>query len=85
MSVDNSKKFHFTVNELIDILKKMPQDLPVLVSGYESGFENFFHPRIANVKHEPENMYYDGEFQEAPKDDTEKFEAVVLTRIVRDD
>jgi hypothetical protein len=40
-------------------LKSLPQDLPVLTSGYESGFENFCPPRIIKVKHEPENMYYD--------------------------
>jgi hypothetical protein len=36
--------FHFTVGQLVEILKSLPQDLPVLTSGYESGFENFYPP-----------------------------------------
>ncbi len=82
-----SKKevFHSTVGQLIEILKSLPQDLPVLTSGYESGFENFYHPRIIKVKHEPENMYYDGEFQVAQGGDGGTFDAVVLRRVVRDE
>ena len=82
-----SKKevFHFTVRQLIEILKSLPQDLPILTSGYESGFENFYHPEIAELKHEPENMYYDGEFQSADNEDENTFEAVVLQRMVTDE
>jgi len=82
-----SKKevFHFTVRQLIEILKSLPQDLPILTSGYESGFENFYHPEIAELKHEPENMYYDGEFQVAEDEKEETFDAVVLRRVVRDE
>lgn len=82
-----SKKelFHFTVGKLIEVLKSLPQDLPVLTSGYESGFENFHPPDIIKVTHEPENPYYDGEFQVAEDKDEETFEAVVLRRVVRDE
>lgn len=78
-------KFHFTVGQLIEILKSLPQDLPVLTSGYESGFENFYKPDIIKVKHEPENEYYEGEFQVAEDGDDETFEAVVIKRVVRDE
>ena len=77
--------FHFTVGQLVEILKSLPQDLPVLTSGYENGFENFHHPEIVELKHEPENMYYDGEFQVAEDGDKNTFEALVLQRVVRDD
>jgi len=77
--------FHFTVSQLVEILKSLPQDLPVLTSGYESGFENFYHPEIVKLKREAENMYYDGEFQCADKGYKDTFEAVVLQRVVRDD
>ncbi len=77
--------FHFTVGQLVEILKSLPQDLPVLTSGYESGFENFYEPDIIKVKHEPENMYYEGEFQVAEDEDEETFEVVVIKRVVRDD
>ncbi len=81
-----SKKeiFHSTVGQLVDLLKTLPQDLPVLTSGYENGFENFYEPTIIKVKHEPENPYYDGEFQVAENGDEGTFDAVVLRRVVRD-
>ena len=43
-----SKKepFHSTVGQLVDFLKTLPQDLPILTSGYENGFENFYQPDI---------------------------------------
>jgi hypothetical protein len=75
--------FHFTVGQLAEILKSLPQDLPVLTSGYENGFENFYQPGVIKVKHEPENMYYDGEFQVAEDGDVGTFDAVVLRRVVR--
>jgi len=82
-----SKKelFNFTVGQLVEILKSLPQDLPVLTSGYESGFENFYQPDIIKVKHEPENMYYEGEFHVAEDGDEETFDAVVIRRMVRDE
>ena len=82
-----SKKevFHSTVGQLVDFLKTLPQDLPVLTSGYEGGFENFYEPCIIKVKHEPENMYYEGEFQVAEDGDVGTFDAVVIRRVVRDE
>jgi len=82
-----SKKelFHFTVGQLIEFLKSLPQELPVLTSGYESGFENIYQPDIIKVKHEPENMYYEGEFQVAEDGDEETYDAVVLRRVIRDE
>jgi len=77
--------FHSTVGQLVDFLKTLPQDLPVLTSGYENGFENFYQPGVIKVKHEPENMYYEGEFQVAEDGDVGTFDAVVLRRVVRDE
>ena len=78
-------KFYFTVKELIEALKSFPSELPVIVSGYENGFENFYQPTTIKIKHEPENMYFDGEFQATEKDDEESFDAVILQRVLRDD
>ena len=64
--------FYFTVGQVVEILKSLPQDLPT--SGYESGFEKSYQSGIIKVKHEPENMYYEGEFQVA--EDEETFDAV---------
>ncbi len=52
------KTFHYTVGQLIEILQTLPQDLPVLTSGYESGIKNFYPPEILELKHQPENIYY---------------------------
>jgi len=80
-----NETFHFTAEQLIKVLKTFPQSLPVLISGYENGFENFYHPEILKLRHEPENMYYDGEFQIANDKDENVFEAAVLSRVVRND
>jgi len=80
-----TKIFHFTVAQLIEILKTLPQDAPVLTSGYKNGFENFYYPEVVTLKHEPENMYYDGAFQKADEDELNSFQAVVLIREMRDD
>ena len=84
--MDNKKdRFHFTVSQLIDVLNSFPQDLPVLTSGYEDGFENFYYPKILELKHEPENMYFSGEFQISDTQDKNRFKAVVISRVVRND
>ena len=75
------KIFNFTVGELTEILKEYPQDMPVIVSGYESGYENFYHPIVQKVNHIPENMYWDGEFQI----DENGIDALVLAREERND
>ena len=84
ITVSHDETFHFTVGQLVEILKSLPQDLPILTSGYEDGFENIYHPEIVKLKHEPENKYWNGEFQTAEKGDKDIFKAVVLQRVVRD-
>jgi len=74
-----------TVKELIQILKKFPEDLPVLVDGYESGYEHFYAPRIQSLKYEPENLYRDGEYQPTNDDSEQNIDAVILQRMMRDD
>ncbi len=73
--------YNFTVGELIKILKQYPKDMPVVVSGYENGYENFYHPYVKKVKHLPENPYYDGQFQL----DENGTEALLLDREERND
>ena len=81
-----------TVKELMAILKTMPENMPVLVSGYESGYENFYQPMLKKVEHFPENMYYDIEYQLAENSPVRGMqtggngmEAVILQRVLRDD
>jgi hypothetical protein len=75
------KIYNFTVGELIRILQQYPEDMPVVESGYESGYDNFYHPFVKKVKHQPENPYYEGEFQI----DESGAEALLLEREFRDD
>ena len=49
MSNEN-KTFHYSVGELLAILQNLPQDLPVLTSGYEGGFENFYPPERKSLQ-----------------------------------
>ncbi len=76
-----SSIFNYTVGELIKVLNEYPKDMPVIVSGYESGYENFYLPIVQKVRRIPENMYWDGEFQI----DENGIEALVLEREVRND
>jgi len=50
-----------TVGDLIRILETLPQDMPIFVSGCESGYENFHQPKVVRLAHRPNNPYYDGE------------------------
>lgn len=81
----NGKRFTFTVQELMAILATLPPDLPVVISGYESGYENFYLPFVKRLKVVPESMYFDGQFQDAENKDTDAFEAVIIEREKRDD
>ena len=76
-------KINFSVAELIEELKIFPQDLLVLVSGYEGGFENIMPPTIEKLTHKPENEYWDGEFQPTEDGNEGDLKAVVLRRLFR--
>ncbi|MFO7943454.1 MAG: hypothetical protein R6U51_04045 [Anaerolineales bacterium] len=76
--------FRYTVKALIEILETFPQDAPVVVSGYENGFENIREPILKELIHEPQNAYWKGEFQPPEQGDTDSFQAVLLRRVERD-
>lgn len=79
--MNNKNTFNFTVVELIEILKQHSKDMPVIVTGYETGYENFYQPFVKKVKHLPENSYWDGEFQL----DDNGTDVLILERNVRND
>jgi putative endonuclease len=85
MKENNQTPFWFTVAQLIEVLKTFPPDLPVLTSGIESGYENFYHPQVVRMKHEPETYYKTGEFQVVKNDSDGTFDAVVIKRVTRYD
>lgn len=75
----------FTVAKLIEALQKFPQNTPVVVSGYESGYENIMPPKLAKLQQQKESRCWDGEFQEAEQESEYVLDAVVLNRVVRHD
>ncbi|MCK4981737.1 MAG: hypothetical protein KAS17_02375 [Victivallaceae bacterium] len=77
----NKNRYNVTVGELIEILKQHPKDMPVIVSGYETGYENFYQPFVKKIKHLPENPYWDGQFQL----DEDGADVLILEREVRND
>jgi hypothetical protein len=79
--MNGKSTYNFTVGELIKILQQYPEDMRELVSGYENGYENFYHPFVKKVKHLPENPYWDGQFQL----DENGTEVLLLEREVRND
>jgi hypothetical protein len=81
IKMNDKNIFNFTVGKLIEILQQHPQDMPVLVSGYKNGYENFYHPFVNKVIHQPENLYWDGQFQL----DDNGTEVLLLERDVRID
>ncbi len=52
-----------TAGQLIEILSKYPRDLPVLVEGYETGFDPIHSIVPAKAIPNPENQEHDGEFE----------------------
>ena len=73
----------YTVGQLIAVLQQFPQDLPVVVSGYEDEYENILPPKTATLKHVPEAPYYYGQFQIADKNGENTFKALLLKREMR--
>ena len=73
------------VRDLIEALKKFPEDMTVLTDGYEGGFEEIRRPKIIKVKHESENPYYDGEYESVEENDGNSIKAVVISRNRRPD
>ncbi len=80
-----SKKFSFSVGQLKKILSEFPNNMPVVTSGRENGFENFYYPETVEVRHKPDTFYTDGEFQIAEDGDKETFHVLAIMRVLRDD
>ena len=75
----------FTVTKLIEALKVFPGDTLIVMSGYESGYENIEPPKLTKLQQQKENKYWDGEFQETEQEGENVLDAVVLNRMVRDE
>ena len=77
-----------TVKELVEHLGKYPDDLRVVVNGYEDGFDDVSPERISVIKIQLDTQTYDWEGQHSDfhdseteiANDTEIVEALVFHR-----
>ena len=77
-----------TVKELVELLGKYPDDLRVVVNGYEEGYDDLAAERISVVKIQLDTQIYDWEGQHSDfygsekeiSDDAEIVEALVFRR-----
>ena len=75
-----SENHSITVDILIDHLRKLPSDLPVLTHGYKEHFDAILEPVIRDVKYNEENEDFCGMYEMCDEGDEDSFEAVVLFR-----
>ena len=68
------------VKELIEKLSQLPQELPVIVSGYESGYNEVICAQNKKVKKAINPSWYDGKLENATgeDDDPATFDSVYL-------
>lgn len=79
-----------TVKELVEYLEKYPDDLRVVVNGYEDGFDDLSPERITVIKIQLDTQIHDWEGQHSDfhgseteiADDAEIVEALVLRRVL---
>lgn len=77
-----------TVKELVELLEKYPEDLRVVVNGYEDGYDDILPERISTRKIELDAGAHDWEGKhgdppcenEAPIDDAKIVDALVFLR-----
>ena len=77
-----------TVKELVELLRKYPGDLRIVVNGYEEGYDDLSLERISVIKIQLDTQIHDWEGQHSDfygsekeiSDDTEIVEALVLRR-----
>ena len=77
-----------TVKELMELLEKYPDDLRVVVNGYEDGYDDISPERISTTKiqldagiHDWEGQHGDPPYEsEAAADDAKIVEALVFHR-----
>ena len=77
-----------TVKELAELLRKYPDDLQVVVNGYEDGYDDLSLERISVIKIQLDTQIHDWEGQHSDfhgsekeiTDDAEIVEALVFRR-----
>jgi hypothetical protein len=59
-----ANKKELTVNELIDKLKELPQNVKILVDGYESGLDSIVDAYPIHAKFQEKSNWWDGIYKE---------------------
>ena len=78
-----------TVKELVELLGKYPDDLRVVVNGYEDGYDDLSPERISVIETQLDTQIYDWEGQHSDahssekeiSDDAKIVEALVFRRV----
>jgi len=60
------------VKEVIAALQSHNPDAPVIVRGYESGFNRVVDARAVNIVHNATQEWYDGEFEAADSENEQQ-------------
>lgn len=66
------------VKDLIDKLKALPAEAPVLVQGYEDGFDNIVAVEEIAVAKKPDAADYNGEYEEAAEKDQNVIRVAII-------
>jgi hypothetical protein len=75
-----SDKFYFTVEKLIQVLQKLPPDMPVLTHGFKEYFDAILEPMVRDVQHNEENEDFYGMYELCDEGEEGSMEAVVIFR-----
>ena len=67
VSTDDEQLQPLTVKGLIEELSKFSPDIPVVVDGYEGGFDSLDvdSPRMVSIRHTPGHEEWEGEYEDA--------------------
>lgn len=67
-----------TVQELIDHLRQLPPDHPVLVEGYENGWDSLLRLELGHVTQQIPVEDWDGEFERLSAERQDSSQVVLL-------
>ena len=65
-----------TVEQLINELKKYPQDLQVLVDGYEGGLDAVVSTVLVDIEYDESKAWYYGPFEESDSSNTKAIKLI---------
>lgn len=80
MATTMDKKKMMTAGELLACLREFPDDMPVLVEGYETGWDSIADIRAASVVRELDPDDWDGEYQLVERDQAGQAVALIVGR-----